>query len=53
MAHAFDDVCASLQIPNIATKAREMIAKRVIRKKTTEGQMHSSCSLFGHTLNFP
>ena len=26
--HAFDDVCASLQIPSSAVKAREMIAKR-------------------------
>ena len=30
MSHAFDDVCASLQIPNSAVKAREMIAKRII-----------------------
>ena len=30
MSHAFDDVCASLQIPNSAFKAREMIAKRII-----------------------
>jgi hypothetical protein len=30
MGHAFDDVCASLQIPNRATKAREMIARRII-----------------------
>jgi hypothetical protein len=30
MGHAFDDVCASLQIPNRATKTREMIAKRII-----------------------
>jgi len=30
MSHAFDDVCAFLQIPNSAIKAREMIAKRII-----------------------
>ena len=30
MSHAFDDVCASLQIPGSAIKAREMIAKRTI-----------------------
>lgn len=30
MSHAFDDVCATLQIPNSAIKAREMIAKRII-----------------------
>ena len=30
ISHAFDDVCTSLQIPNSAVKAREMIAKRII-----------------------
>ena len=30
MSHAFDDVCAFLQIPNSAVKARELIAKRII-----------------------
>ena len=30
MSHAFDNVCASLQIPDSAIKAREMIAKRII-----------------------
>jgi hypothetical protein len=30
MGHAFDEVCASVQIPNTAIKAREMIAKRII-----------------------
>jgi hypothetical protein len=30
MGHAFDGVCASLQIPNRAVKAREMIAKRIL-----------------------
>ena len=30
MSHAFDDVCASLQIPSSAIKAREMIAKRIV-----------------------
>jgi hypothetical protein len=30
MSHAFDDVSASLHIPNTAIKAREMIAKRII-----------------------
>jgi hypothetical protein len=30
MSHAFDDVCAFLQIPNSANQARELIAKRII-----------------------
>ena len=30
MSRAFDDVCASLQFPNSAQKARELIAKRII-----------------------
>jgi hypothetical protein len=30
MSHAFTDVCVSLQIPDSAVKAREMIAKRII-----------------------
>jgi hypothetical protein len=30
MGHAFNEVCASLQIPDSAIKAREMIAKRII-----------------------
>ena len=30
MSHAFDDVCAFLQIPNSAVNARELIAKRII-----------------------
>lgn len=30
MSHAFDDVCAFLQVPSTAVKARELIAKRII-----------------------
>ena len=30
MSHAFDDVCAFLQIPKSAINARELIAKRII-----------------------
>ena len=30
MSRAFDDVCASLQFPDSAQKARELIAKRII-----------------------
>ena len=30
MSRAFEDVCASLEFPNSALKAREMVAKRII-----------------------
>jgi hypothetical protein len=30
MSRAFEDVCTSLQFPNSARKAREMVAKRII-----------------------
>lgn len=30
MSHVFDDICAYLQIPNSADRARELIAKRII-----------------------
>jgi hypothetical protein len=42
MSRAFDDVCASLQFPNRAVKAREMVAKRII-EHGRQGETQYEC----------
>jgi hypothetical protein len=42
MSHVFDDICASLHIPNSADKPRELIAKRII-EIARQGEREAKC----------